>query len=277
MKISGLEDDSMQCYVAQARSCAGRYGLLQVRVCLGTILILSAVCVRCADAQVAFAAATIKPSAESVKFESDGNTETSPGTLKMRDVTVNTCIKWAYRVQDSQISGPGWLRSQRYDIVAKADGPASDERMKEMMRTLLAERFKLGFHRENKELRALVMTVAKGGAKLHEAASDGKAWRQNSTNGMVAKSTTMQEFADFISGPLQMPVVDETGLTDKYDFAIDFSTYLPDEMRTMNGTKPDATGIILAALEGELGLKMESRKAPVQVMVVDHVEKPSEN
>jgi uncharacterized protein (TIGR03435 family) len=74
-----------------------------------------------------------------------------------------------------------------------------------------------------------------------------------------------------------MPVVDETGLTGKYDFAIDFTPYLPDPAHNMDGTKPDTTGILMAAMEGELGIKMESRKAQVEVMVIDHVERPSEN
>jgi uncharacterized protein (TIGR03435 family) len=74
-----------------------------------------------------------------------------------------------------------------------------------------------------------------------------------------------------------MPVVDETGLTGRYDFAIDFTPYLPDPAHNMDGTKPDTTGILMAALEGELGLKMESRKTQVEVMVIDHVEKPSAN
>jgi len=150
--------------------------------------------------------------------------------------------------------------------------------MKQMMQTLLAERFKLNFHRQSKELKAFVLTVAKGGAKVSPAAApDAKPFRQNSANGTVAKSMTIREFGDFISGPLQMPVVDETGLTGKYDFAIDFTPYLPDPAHNMDGTKPDTTGILMAAMEGELGIKMESRKAQVEVMVIDHVEKPSEN
>jgi uncharacterized protein (TIGR03435 family) len=228
--------------------------------------------------QPAFAVATIRPSSGAVQFEHDGKTETSPGSLRMRDVSVNTCIKWAYGVQDNQIAGPAWIQSDHFDIVAKADGPASDEEMKRMLRTLLADRFKLSFHRESKELKSFVLTVAKGGAKLSPAAApDGKPFRENSANGTVAKSMTIREFGDFLSGPLQMPVVDETGLTGKYDFAIDFTPYLPDPAHSMDGTKPDTTGILMAAMEGELGIKMESRKAQVEVMVIDHVERPSEN
>jgi uncharacterized protein (TIGR03435 family) len=244
------------------------------KVYLGVLVLASGILGRAGEAQ-AFAVATIRPSAEAVKFEHDGRTETSPGTLRMRDVTVNTCIKWAYGVQDSQISGPVWMQADHFDINAKADGPVGDEQMKLMMRALLAERFKLSFHREKKELKAFAMMVAKGGPKLHEAADgEAKGSMQNSAVGTVAKSTTMREFGDMLSGPLQTPVVDKTGLTGKYDFTIDFTTYLPEDMKTM---RPDATSVIMSALQGELGLKLEGEKTMVAVLVVDHVEKPSEN
>jgi uncharacterized protein (TIGR03435 family) len=234
------------------------------------LLLASTVFVRAAAAQQpAFAVATIRPSAAEVQFDRDGKTEISAGMLHMQDVTVRTCIKWAYGVQESQITGPDWMRSEHFDIVAKADGPANSDAMKQMMQALLAERFKLGFHRENKESKAFVMTVAKGGAKLHLVTEEGKSSRQNTATGTIAKSTTMQEFADFIAGPLQTPVVDETGLTGKFDFVLDFTTYLPEGERAM---KAEMTNIIVAALQGELGLKLEPRKVPVQVMVVDHVE-----
>jgi uncharacterized protein (TIGR03435 family) len=243
------------------------------KVCLGVLVLASGILGRAGEAQ-AFAVATIRPSAEAVKFEHDGRTETSPGTLRMRDVTVSTCIKWAYGVQDSQISGPVWMQADHFDINAKADGPVGEEQMKLMMRTLLAERFKLSFHRQERELKAFALMVAKGGPKLHEAADDeSKGSMQNSEVGTVAKSTTMRELGDMLSGPLQTPVVDKTGLTGKYDFAIDFTNYLPEDKTV----RPNVGSVMMAALQGELGLKLEAEKAMVEVMVVDHVEKPSEN
>lgn len=227
--------------------------------------------------QPAFAVASIHPSAEEVKFEHDGNTETTPGTLRMQDVSVETCIKWAYGVQESQIAGPAWIDSDKFDITAKADGPATDDEMKRMMQALLGDRFRLSFHHQEKELKAFVLTVAKGGAKVTPAvAPDAKPYRQNSANGSVVKSMTIQQFGDFISQPLHMPVVDQTGLTGKYDFVIDFTPYLPDE-KNMGPNRPDSTSILMAAMEGELGIKMETRKTQVDVMVIDHVEKPSAN
>jgi uncharacterized protein (TIGR03435 family) len=227
--------------------------------------------------QPAFAVASIHPSAAEVRFEHDGTTETTPGTLRMRDVSVETCIKWAYGVQYSQISGPAWIDSDKFDITAKADAPATDDQMKLMLRSLLADRFKLSFHHENKDLKAFVLTIAKGGAKVTPAAApDAKPFRQNSANGSVVKSMTIREFGDFISGPLQMPVVDDTGLAGKFDFVLDFTPYLPDA-KNMGPDRPDTTSILMAAMEGELGIKMETRKTQVEVMVIDHVEKPSAN
>jgi uncharacterized protein (TIGR03435 family) len=226
----------------------------------------------------AFDVATIKPSAESVKFEHDGKTEFSGETLRMQDVTVNTCIKLAYHVQDRQIAGPSWLQSDHFDITAKADGPVDEGTMKQMLQSLLADRFRLSFHREPREMKAIVLTVASGGPRLSPAAApDAKPFRQNSANGTIAKSMPIGEFADFLSGPLDMPVVDRTGLPGKYDFSIDFTPYLPDPAKNMDGTRPDTTSILKAALHDELGLNMEGSKAPVEVLVVDHVEKPSQN
>ena len=143
-----------------------------------------------------------------------------------------------------------------------------------MMRALLAERFKLSFHHENKELRSYALIVAKSGQKLRESVGDGKSTIQNSDIGMVAKSTTMQEFANYIADPLRTPVVNKTGLDGRYDFAIDFTNYLPEDANTV---RPNVISVMKAAMEGELGLKLEPTKTSVEIMVVDHVEKPSAN
>jgi uncharacterized protein (TIGR03435 family) len=242
-------------------------------ICLG-LLGAAAYIVPFAEAQPTFAVASIRPSAAEVPFEHDGNREISPGTLRMRDVTMATCIKWAYGVQDSQIVGPTSLRAEHYDIMAKADDPAQDDQLKLMMRTLLAERFKLSFHHENKELRSYALIAAKKGPKLHVSVGEGTSTIQNSAIGMVAKSTTMEEFANYIADPLRTPVVNKTELNGRYDFAIDFTNYLPEDANTV---RPNVISVMMSALEGELGLKLEPTKTSVEIMVVDHVEKPSAN
>jgi uncharacterized protein (TIGR03435 family) len=224
-----------------------------------------------------FAVASIRPSRAQVNFEHDGRTEISPLAVNMQDVTVATCIKWAYAVQDSQISGPPWLQSEHYDITARTDGRVTVEQLKLMMRTLLAERFQLTFHRQSKEMRSYVLTVAKSGHKLRESAAEAKPSRQNSATGTAARAFTMGEFADFIAGPLKTPVVDMTGLKGKYDFVLDFTPYLPENAQVMRPDYADTNGIIISALQGELGLKLESKRESVEVLVIDHVEKPSAN
>lgn len=239
---------------------------------MGIAALLSAT----ASAQT-FAVASIRPSAAEVQFESDGKTATTPGNLTMRDVTVATCIKWAYGVQDSQISGPEWLKSEHFDIEAKADAPVPDDQLKLMMRALLADRFKLSFHRQEKELRSYVMTVAKSGAKLHESAPDTKPFRENSAIGTVVKAMTMREFADFMADALQTPIVDMSGMTGRYNLVLDFTPYLPPGEHVMKMEFDNSTGIIISAMKGELGLDLESKKENVEVMVIDGVEQPSDN
>jgi uncharacterized protein (TIGR03435 family) len=197
--------------------------------------------------------------------------------VNMQDVTAATCVKWAYTVQDSQIAGPPWLQSEHYDIIAKADVPVPPEQLKLMMRTLLAERFQLTFHRQSKQVRSYVLTVAKSGHKLRESAAGASTSRQNSATGTVAKAITMAEFADFIAGPLQTPAVDMTGLKGKYDFVLDFTPYLPSDAQVMKPDFADTNGIIISVLRGELGLGLESKNESLDILVIDHIEKPSRN
>lgn len=224
-----------------------------------------------------FAVATIRPSAADVKFEHDGATEIHGNTLSMRDVTVDSCIKWAYDVQNSQIAGPGWMDSDRFDVTAKSDGPAREDDMKKMLQALLADRFHLTFHHEQREMKALVLTVASSGSRLKPAAApDAPPFHQNSANGTIAKSMSIHEWANFIAGPLQMPVLDETGLTGKYDFAIDFTPYL-ESGNNMSANRPDSTALIKIVMHDQMGLNIDGRRAKVEVMVIDSVEKPSAN
>ena len=226
-----------------------------------------------AQTQPAFAVASIRPATEAVRFESDGETKLLPGIVRMHDVTIETCIKWAYGVQRAQVSGPRLLTSERYDITAKADDPATVDQMKAMMRTLLAERFKLAFHQEKKELRSFALLVIKSGPKLKQAGVDEVPDRQNSSMGSSAHAITMQELADFLSGPVQKPVVDKTGLPGRWDFSFDFTKYMTDPPKSLD----DYLLVLNETIQGELGLKLDPQKNIVDIMVVDHVEKASEN
>ena len=141
------------------------------------------------------------------------------------------------------------------------------------MRALLKERFKLAFHMEKKELHSFALIIARGGPKLNQATPDEAPYRQNSKMGSVARATTMPEFADFLSGPVEKPVVDKTGLTGRWDFAFDFTKYMTDEPKGLD----DFLVVLNTTLQGELGLKLAAEKDVVDVMVIDHAEKASAN
>lgn len=226
-----------------------------------------------AATQGSFAVVSIRPSAAEVPFEHNGRTEVMAQELRMQDVTLNTCIEWAYGLQRSQVSGPDWLEGNHFDITAKTDAPATLAQMKQMMQAMLAERFQLKFHREQKEMKGYALTLAKSADKLKPAAGDGPASFQNSASGFVARSATMQDFATYVADPLREPVVDRTGLTGKYDFAVDFTSYVPQDTTE----RPNVISVMMTALKGELGIQLAPEKITAEVLVVDRAEQPSAN
>jgi uncharacterized protein (TIGR03435 family) len=224
------------------------------------------------DAAPTFEVASVRPN------PSGGNRiEVTPGRLTVSSATLGACIKWAYDVQDVQISGAnsqvsGLLNSERYDIEAKSTEPVPDGQMKLMLRSLLAERFEMTFHKETKEMGGFALVVDKNGPKFHPSQSDGPSRLQGSKSIRRWTATTMPELAAAVGEAMEAPVVDETGRSAKYDFSVDLTPYMP-----VGGERPDIPSIVVTAIREELGLKLEPRKAPVTVMVVDRLEKPSSN
>ena len=194
--------------------------------------------------------------------------ETSADRLTMRNVTLRSCITWAYSVQDFQISGD--LGAERFDIAAKAAAPVTVPGLRTMLGALLADRFKLAFHRDTKELSTLALVVSKGGHKLRASDVDAPGVLQPNRAMMVAEHATMAEFVDRLSGPLRTPVVDKTGLTGRYDFRVDLGSYYGN---TKPGEQMDMTSIMMSALREQLGLNLESRKERAEILVIDHAER----
>jgi uncharacterized protein (TIGR03435 family) len=229
--------------------------------------------------------------------------------------TLDMLIQDAYQVHDFQIVGAsGWLNSEKYDIEAKTDAATveelnklnPDQRVREtrsMIQALLADRFKLTLHRETKELPVYALVIAKNGPKLHEAkpgdtypngikGPDGKlgaGMMFMAGNGNVTgQGMSITNLVHLLSQQLERTIVDKTGLTANYDFTLKWT---PDESEGAmfkgpgggappggSPPPPDAAGpSIFTAIQEQLGLKLESQKGPVEVLVIDHVEKPSEN
>lgn len=209
-------------------------------------------------------------------FARGGRFTTSPGGLTARNATLSGCIQWAYGVQEYQVSGPEWISNDRFEINAKAAGESTDDQLRLMMQTLLAERFKLAFHRQTKELQAYAMVVGKNGPKLKESASQGPGSIRRERMGVTVEGVSAGQLAGALSQVLQIPVFDATGLKGRYDATVDVTPYLAD---AMGGNSPlDVVTIATTALQELIGLKLEARKGPIEILVIDHAERaPVEN
>jgi uncharacterized protein (TIGR03435 family) len=218
------------------------------------------------------------------------------GRLSTRNAPLRLLIQNAYHVQTFQVSGgPEWMNSAGYDLEAKAEGNPSQSQIWLMLQSLLEDRFKLKVHRETKELPVYALTAAKNGLKLPKP-KEGDCTPSPCGNATVAFETAtglsvqagqvaMAEFIKVLSNIIERPIVDRTGFTEKFDvhlgFAYDEATGgLPNPRRAGDSGQPaelESSPSIMIALQQQLGLKLEASKGPVEILVIDHVERPSEN
>jgi uncharacterized protein (TIGR03435 family) len=214
-----------------------------------------------------FEVASIRPGALGAR----GPTIYNPtrGRFAIDSITTKALIAYAYDVREFQVSGgPGWVGSEEYNIVAKPQGEVSNEKILAMTRSLLAERFNLTLHHESKEMPVLALTVAKGGARLHPSEATGGPEVRGGRGRLVARNVTMGMLAAQLAGRvLDRPVFDRTEIAGQFDVDLKWT---PDE-------SPDPGSSIFSALQEQLGLRLETQKGAVDVLVIDHVEKPSAN
>ena len=209
------------------------------------------------------------------------NIQFDPGSLTMRNVTLKSSIRWAYHVMDYQVSGPEWLNSERYDIAGKSAGPVSQDQLRTMLQTLLMERFHLGLHRQTRELPAYVLVVAKSGPKFHESGTEGDSDIRPDPGRMsvVVHRQPVSQLVEMLSNVFHTAVVDMTDLKGRYDITLNLAKYAAELAPKGPGEAPiDPAALIMTALQEELGLKLESRKLPLELLIVDHAERtPVEN
>jgi uncharacterized protein (TIGR03435 family) len=236
----------------------------------------------------------------------------TPDGLVGRTVTVKRSIQKAYAVEDYQISGVAdWISSELYDVEAKFGSATVDELQKlspndrilarqAMLQALLADRFNLTIHRENKDVQGYMLIVAKNGPKLQHAKQGDTDSNQPKDNASMAigtaqaqmggQGTSLLTLARMLTTYVHRPVLDNTGLTDKYDFTL---RWTPDQIQpqrapgiqdTAGGAlnsvpvaDPNGGPSLFTAIQEQLGLKLESGKGPVEFVVIDHVERPSGN
>jgi uncharacterized protein (TIGR03435 family) len=224
-----------------------------------------------------------------------------PGGYRAVNAPLRLLIRDAYALQGFQlVGGPSWLDSERFDILAKAEGNPTPDQERLMLRTLLAERFALSVHAETRELPlyAMVMTRADGrpGPRLRRTGADcseAPVWQgtgpppsrdpdspcsaagPGSGGGMRFRGVTLEAFAKFLATPAQRPVIDRTGLTGLFDIELELTAELgppPPPPGEADRVDRSFAPSIFTALQEQLGLKLDSRRGPIDVIVIDRVE-----
>ena len=305
-----------------------------------TVLACSAVCFgQTGTLSPSFEVASIKPApppSDPHRFMvgmRGGPGTPDPGQIMYSNVNLRNVLMQAYDVKDFQISGPGWLATERYDITAKVPAGTTKEQFRLMLQNLLAERFQVSLHHETKDLPMFALVMAKGGVKMKESpdapaaptedggpkgpsvgygaappkpvmGKDGmpqmpaggmRGGMMMSVNGgrmrMQASGVQIAQLVNMLATQLSRPVVDQTGLTAKYDYTLDFAPE-PGQghgpMGAPMGGGPGGPGAgdsndqagpnLVTAVQEQLGLKLEAKKGPVDLLVVDRAEKtPTEN
>jgi len=201
--------------------------------------------------------------------------------VMLLDHTVEDILLIGYGVQKSQLVGePDWVKTEKWDVdgVPDVEGEPSMRQLREMMQKILKERFGMELHREQREMPVFALAVAKGGPKMTPNTSDPNGWvdQQNSAaNGRDVenlKNASMPDLAEILQFRTSRPVVDQTGLKGRYDFRLQWTT---DESKApTDGSAPPG---LFTAIQEQIGLKLEPVKAQADVLVVDHVERPSAN
>jgi uncharacterized protein (TIGR03435 family) len=217
-----------------------------------------------------FEVASIKPTPPD-RWNGPSGGRSGQGKYTMYNRTLKTYILRAYFIGPNQLSGgPDWLDQDRYDIDAKAGQPVDDDAViMVMLRNLLAERCKLVLHHENRPIEAYILEVARNGPKLEKAlASDSDATTNGGHGTIEARVISMERFAEVLSRQMDLPVVNRTGLGGKFNVTLKWS---PESDQA-----PDRGPSIFTAIQ-QLGLRLEARKIPIDVLVIDHVERPSPN
>jgi uncharacterized protein (TIGR03435 family) len=230
----------------------------------------------------AFSVASVKMYQPGAPFQAESQGfSRSPDGVRATHVTLRGCLQWAYDIVE--VSGPSWITSESYDIAAKADTPVPADVLQQMFQTLLEERFNLKLRRETKKTPVGVLAVGKNGIRdlaAIEETGPGEIKRENGK--LELKNLPMSRVASALGSPFgNMPlerVVDETGLTGRYNITLDLREFDPAFAGDYQGMRDELLSFVSAALNKQYGLKLERRIVPVETLVVESGnQEPSKN
>ncbi len=245
-------------------------------VCTFTVFAVSALA-QPSTVKLEFEVASIRPPApETGNFKSTGLMRGGPGTsdpgqIRFVNTSLTNVVTTAYNLRPYQLTAPDWMNDAHFDIAAKVPTGATADDVRAMLQNLLAERFRMKVHFDKKEMQAYALVVAKGGLKMKPASDGDGAAGPSASMRMGAKSmhmvmprVTMAAICAMLSRQVSEPVIDQTGLAGGYDFDLEFARE--------GATDATAPGLFIA-LQEQLGLKLESKKQAVDIVIVDHAEK----
>ena len=256
---------------------------------LAGAIAIAAASIVSAQTRPEFDVASVKPNKSGPRPNFDTPYVFSPsGRFTATDVTLTELIIVAYETRRIQMQGgPGWLDVDRFDVAAKADdaaGPIKGTQFRAMIQTMLEERFKLALHRETKELSVYALVVEKNGHKLQKAKDDEQPlFAPGKLGQMTFRKMPVVALVNTVSNILHTPVVDRTGLEGFFDYTLEPAPPDPNQMR---GPGASAGGpataynfgdVVIAAMQEQLGLRLEKQKAPLEITIIDHAEPPTEN
>jgi uncharacterized protein (TIGR03435 family) len=231
--------------------------------------------------------AVIRPNPGDTTGHSHIWSSASDGYIKAQNVTAMDLIRYAFNIPETRISGgPGWTRATKWDMEAKSDSATDDqlraldssktrEQKLHMLRALLADRFALKVHEETRQLPIYALVVAKGGPRFQPSKINGTTINNGHAQITVTGSDhTVALLAEQLSRTLGRVVVDKTGLDGRYELSLKWT---PDDAPASAGTAADAGPSIFTAIQEQLGLKLESQRGPVPILVIDHLDLPTQN
>lgn len=210
---------------------------------------------------------------ESVQF--------TPTTLLMRNVTLRSCIRWAYDIRDFQLAGPDWLGSDRYDITAKASESVPITRLRLMLTSLLAERFDLSLHRQIKTSSIYTLRMTSRRPALQVSNSEGPSSMRPSGGALEFHNMSMAELAERLSGRpfgIDRPVIDRTEQVGVFDFTMKLAGDAAELKGSLERVELDHDSSVFTTPLRELGLRLQPEKGPIEMLIVDNAQrKPIED
>ena len=229
---------------------------------------------------LSFDSASIKPAKPGVRGYS---IRPLPGRLSVTNTPLRKLIAGAWHVYDFQVSGgPKWIDQDAYDIEAKAapDSRPTEKQLMTMLQKLLTDRFELVIHRESRDQSVYALEIARGGPKFQASKDVGDPYfRVFQRRQITAQRAPLEYLLEALSFVLGRPAIDQTGLTGVYDYKLEWT---PDEIQVAsdeNNARPADENVpsLTSALQEQLGLRLVSRKGPVEIIVVDRAEKATAN